>query len=242
VAGGAAILHAAGAAAARALDIELHTAAHLGDMASAVALRALHGRAGGGLAMAGRADFLPQDLQPRGATANRSPEIDVDCVFEVGAGLGAMRRLLAARLIEHAGEDVAETAPAATGSARSGLSLCSRAAFEVRKVEALEIEGNFLRSGTGTRATIAASRCRFGLRRIDLVGVEAELVVDLALFVVAQDVVGLGDLLELLFRLLVAGVHVRVIFARKFAEGLADLLRSGRLLDSENAVVVLVLC
>jgi hypothetical protein len=88
-------------------------------------------------------------------------------------------------------------------------------------------------AAAGTCTAVAAARGRLGLGGIDLVGIKAELVVYLALFVVAQDVVGFGDFLELFFRLLVAGVHIRVIFARKFAEGLADLVRIGRFLDSE---------
>ena len=85
------------------------------------------------------------------------------------------------------------------------------------------------------------ARIGLGLRRVDLVGVEAHLVVDLALLLVAQHVVGLGDLLELLLGLLVAGVHVRVIAPRSLAEGLANLLRRGRLLHAKRAVIVLVL-
>ena len=46
VAGGAGVLHPAGATAARALDIELHAAAHLGNLAGAMALRTLLRAAG----------------------------------------------------------------------------------------------------------------------------------------------------------------------------------------------------
>jgi hypothetical protein len=73
-----------------------------------------------------------------------------------------------------------------------------------------------------------------GRGRVDLVGVEADLVVDLALLLVGEDVVGFGDFLELLFGLFVVGVHVGMILARELAEGLADLIRSGRLLDAER--------
>ena len=48
VAGGAGVLHLAAAAAARALDVELHAAAHLRHLAGAVALGALHAAAGDG--------------------------------------------------------------------------------------------------------------------------------------------------------------------------------------------------
>src|ERR1700679_1640411 len=129
-------------------------------------------------------------MQSGGAAANGCPEIDIDGVFEIRAGLRPALRLLAPRLIEHPGEDVAKTAPTAARAARSGLLLRSRSSLEVGKVEAFEVEGNFLlRPGTGAGAAIAATRGRLGLRGIDLVGVKAELVVDFALFVVAQDVV-----------------------------------------------------
>ena len=126
----------------------------------------------------------------------------------------------------------------------SRLRLCGAAAFgcEAGEVEAAEVEGNALLTA-GSRASAAARRActSVGLGRggIDVVGVEAELVVDLALLLFGEDVVGFGDLFEFFFGLLIPGVHVRVIFAREFAEGLADLILRGRLLDAECAVVVL---
>ena len=108
-------------------------------------------------------------------------------------------------------------------------------AIEVGEIESLKIKGHTLlwTCATGARTPIAAAGCRFRLRRIDLVGVEAELVVDFPLLLVAQNIVGFGDFLELLFGLLVAGIYIGVIFARKLAKGLADLIRRGRLLYSE---------
>src|ERR1700761_231649 len=187
--------------------------------------------------MAGGACLLTQNLKPCRPSAHRGPEVGVDRVFEIGTGLRPALRLPAAGLlVEDAGEDVAEAAPTATGRSRSGLALRSGTTFEVGEVEAFKIERHFLRSGSAaarTRPSITAPSGRFGLRGVDLVGVKAELIVDFALLFVAQDVVGFGDLLELLFRLLVAGVHIGVVFSRKFAEGFADVVRSGRLLDSE---------
>ena len=83
---------------------------------------------------------------------------------------------------------------------------------------------------------------RLGLIRIDLVGVEADLIVDFALLLVAQNVVGLRDLLELLLGLLVARVHVGMIAPRSLAEGLANLLRRCAVLYAERAVIILVRC
>src|SRR6202022_4422122 len=74
--------------------------------------------------------------------------------------------------------------------------------------------------------------------RIDVVRVEAKLVVDLPLLVVAQNIVRLGDLLELLLSLLVSRVHIRVVLARSLPERLANLIRGRCLLDAKYAVIV----
>src|ERR1700733_1603523 len=177
--------------------------------------------------MAGGTGLLTQNLKTCRTSAHRGPEVHVDRVFEIGTRLRSALRLPATGLlVEDAGEDVAEAAPTAAGRSRSGLALRSGAAFKVGEVETFKIEGHFLRPGATaawTRTSIAAASGRFGLRRVDLIGVKAELIVDFALLLVAQDVVGLGDLLELLFRLLVAGVHIGMVFSRKFAEGFADV-------------------
>ncbi len=160
---------------------------------------------------------------------------------------GALHRLAAPGPAEDVGEDVAE---ATAAGATSG---CSCAFSIVVEIEAAEIEGHFLRIGVSPacalawsraaespRAKSAAARVSFGRGGIDVVGVEAELVVDLALLRIAEDVVGLGDLLELLLGRLVPGIHVGVIFARKFTERLADIIRGRRLLDPEQAVIIFV--
>ena len=76
---------------------------------------------------------------------------------------------------------------------------------------------------------------------INVVRVEADLVVDLALLGIAQHVIGFRKLFELLFRLLVR-IDVRMVFARKFAERLANFLRGGALLYAERGVIVFLLC
>src|ERR1035437_6649714 len=111
--------------------------------------------------------------------------------------------------------------------------MLSRPALKAGKVKAAEVHR--------TAVSSALPRISLGRRRVDLVGVEAHLVVDLALPLVAQNVVGLGDLLELLLGPLVAGVHVRVIPPCSLAESLAYLLRGSRLLHAKRAVIVLVL-
>jgi len=87
----------------------------------------------------------------------------------------------------------------------------------------------------------APARRSLSLRRIDLVGIKPERVVDLPLLLVTQNIVGLGDFLESFLSLLITRIHVRMIFARKFAKGLANILRRGRLLYAQNSVVVFAL-
>src|SRR5216683_3154999 len=67
-----------------------------------------------------------------------------------------------------------------------------------------------------------------------------KVVVLLAGLGVAQHVVGVGDLLELLLGRRVAGVGVRVVLLRQLAVGLLDVGLGRALLDAEGGVVVLV--
>jgi hypothetical protein len=71
------------------------------------------------------------------------------------------------------------------------------------------------------------------------VPVGAERVVALALFGVAQDLVGFGDLLEAGGRVLALG-DVRVVLARKTAVGGLDRLVRGVLGHTEDLVIVFV--
>ena len=180
--------------------------------------------------VAAGANFLAMNLDARLSAANRRPEVDRRLILEIAARLRAARLLLLLRAREDAAKNIFEAAPARR--ARSLLRAGS-AALESRKIEPTEIHR---RPSAGR----LLPRIRLGLRRIDLVGVKTHLVVNLALLVVAQHVVGFGDFLELLLRLLVAGIHVRMIFARSFAKGLANLIRRRRLLHAEHCVVVFV--
>ena len=129
----------------------------------------------------------------------------------------------------------------------SSLLLLLRAtasAKDVGEIEALEINRHTLRSSTsaaGLRTISALLRARISLgrRRIDVVRVVADLVVHLTLLRIGQNIIRFGDLLELLFRPLVAGIDVRMVFARKFAERLPNLFGRGGLLHAQKLVVVL---
>src|SRR5579863_2949457 len=108
------------------------------------------------------------------------------------------------------------------------------ASLESGEVESVEVHRN--------AAPALLARISFCLRGVNLVGVETKLVVDLALLLVAQHIVGLRDLLELLLRLLVVGIDVGMVFARSLAKGFPDLLRCRRLLDAQRRVIVFVCC
>ncbi len=119
-------------AATRALDVELHPSAHLRDLAGAMALRA-GASAPPEVALPLQVGQIScrMDLQPRGAAADRRPEIDRDLIFEIGAWLGARARCWSPALRKHAGKDVPEAAPAsglgaAAGAARSAAGRSQR--------------------------------------------------------------------------------------------------------------------
>ena len=100
------------------------------------------------------------------------------------------------------------------------------ATLKVRKIKPAKVERNPLpcatprlrRIATLRPSAISPTRRSLRRRRIDVVRVEAKLVIDLPLLVVAQNIVGFRDLLELLLSFLIIGIHVRMIFARGFAE------------------------
>ena len=121
------------------------------------------------------------------------------------------------------------------------------AGFEqVGKIEAAEIERNSLAAalsaGTASESASAESsagaRVGLGRRRIDVVRVVAELVVDLALLGIAEDVVGFREQLEFFFRRLVAGIDVGMVLARQLAKRLTNLLGGGGFLHPERFVIV----
>src|SRR5579864_1615002 len=232
-----------GAVATRTRHIKLHAAAGLRNLPSAIALRTLAGRFKKPLTMAGGASVLPGDVEPHNAAADRRPEGNVDLIFELGSGLGTLiyGGACAAPTTEDSREDVAEAAASASGAA-TGI------VHHVGEIEAAEVEVNALpaarlrprEAAKTTCARSSAASIRFGRCGIDIVRVEADLIVDLSLLGIAQDVVGLGNCFKLLFRRLVPRIDVRMILARQFAESLADVLGRGRLLHAEGFVVVLL--
>src|SRR5581483_7799157 len=236
------------AAAARARHVELHASALLRDLAGAVALRTRPRLFEKSDAVAVRTCVLARDAEAQHGAADRLPEVHSDLVFEVAARLRAFG--LHAATIEDAGEDVAEPARPAARSARASASASTLE--QVGEVETAEVEAAALSAAsarasgvaaakparTGAAGLSATARVRFGRCRINVVAVEAELIVNPALLGIAEDVVRFRDLLELFFRGLVAGIDVGVILARQLAKRLADVLRAGGLFDAERAVIV----
>src|SRR5579871_3573076 len=220
-AGRARIAQLAGAAAARARQIELHGAGHLADVACPFALRtsdfAGASRAG---AVAGAADFVAGDIDPSGGALDGLPEIDIHYIFEVSALLGlGLRRFTA--VAEKLGKDVAETGGAGFGSAATGAAGAAlRAGKVIGKIEPPEVH-----SGTGAPASTARS-ARAGKA---VFGVEAVLIVHLALFGIAQDVVGFLNVFEALFGGLSPGLrsgwYLRASLRYAFRTSSASALR-----------------
>jgi hypothetical protein len=90
-----------------------------------------------------------------------------------------------------------------------------------------------LRAGTLEVAVIAFAR-PFGARGVDLAAIEAP-----PLLGIAEQVVGHRDLLELLFRLLVARIEIGMQLLRQFAIGRANLVLRGLFLDAQDRVRIL---
>ena len=64
----------------------------------------------------------------------------------------------------------------------------------------------------------------FGCSRINVVRIEADLIVDFSLLRIAEHFVRLGERLELLFRSLVSRIYVGMVLARQLAESFADVV------------------
>ena len=141
-------------------------------------------------------------------------EFQLGLVVLAGSRAGATA-LAAAHTAKHGAEEVRKIGPAEWVVAALGV---------LRPVEAAAAAG-----GAAARAGLLVA-----------LPVCPQLVVLLALVVVAEYFVGLVDFLEFAFRLRVIGVHIRMVLAGQLAVGLLDLVLGGRLLDAQRFVVVLV--
>src|SRR5579862_3548915 len=230
------------AVAARTLHVEFHASASLCDLAGAVAFGALARGLDSSLPVAGGADVVARDVEAHDAATNGGPERDVDLIFEVGAGLGTFLGLSGtAAAAEDSGKDVAEAAAPAAGR-RGGLATPG-AVDEVGKIESSKVEGDTLAAGllpSGKTGAPSGSSASVSLRsrRINIVGVKADLVVDLALLGIAENFVSFGECLELFLGCFVAGIDVGMELAGELAEGLANVVCRGGLLYAEDFVII----
>src|SRR3984885_12130351 len=209
-------------------------------------LRALHAPTRRRFALARRTDLLPLNLQPRHPAPHRRPEVHAHLILKIGS------RLSPARSVPPSAEHPAKNVLEAAAKAATRLLLRTPPALKIRKIEPAKIERDLLAAMARSPAAIAAPgapatrtpapRRRFRSRRIDVVRIETKLIVDLPLLVVAQNIVRLGDLLELLFGFLVIRIHVRMVLPRSLAKRLANLIRCRRLLHTQRAVIVFRLC
>src|SRR5580692_7141860 len=200
----------AGAAAARAGNVEFHFAGSLLDGPRAVAGRAGLRGADGARAVARFAGVEARDGQFFDGAADGIPKVDFDLIFKIAARLVFRFLAAAAPAAEKLAEEIAETRVAA---------LCSRAAAKIKAVE-IEID---------TFPVLLPSSPRTAGRNV--VAVEAVLVVHLAFFRVGEDVVGFLQLLEFFLAGFIAGVEIGMVFAREFAESRANIFRVGLLRD-----------
>src|ERR1700722_11756792 len=255
VTGGARCYVFAGAMAARTSGVELHAPAGLRDLASTSAVGTSAGRFGVSLAMAGSAHVAPGNVQPHDAAANCRPEGNVDLVFEIRPWLRFVANRTAAPAAEHARENVLETSTASTATGSAGPAAAAASFEQVGKIEAAKIKICALISATAAGLSAAWETGRIpssssssgasigvGCSWIDVVGIKPELIVYLPLFGIAQNVVGLGQRLELFFSPLVAGIYIRMVFARQLTKRLTNLLRRRGLLDPKDFVIIFFGC
>src|SRR5262249_41249422 len=212
-------------------QVEFHRTGHLRHISRALALRAGHrSAAGSGFgSMTGFADLLVADAQPRLRTANRLPEIDVERVFEVRAAFRSRRFLGLRASAEKRRERVAEST-ARTRTRRAGGTPGPRPTLRLSKIVG-EVKTRKSHPGALVR--------RAGVSGKTAIGIEALLIVHLALFGFAQNIVGFLQLLEAILGRFVARIEIGVIFARKTPVRLPDVVGGRLAVDLEGLVKVL---
>src|SRR3954451_471152 len=223
--------------------VKLHAPAGLLDRTLALALRA-HARSFNvAVPTTICTGIAPCNVQAHYSAPDCCPERYVYLILEIRSRLGPLRRCSAASA-KDAGENIAKASAAA---ALPPPAACGPATLEeVGKIESAEVEIRALRSSSASVRHAAetssagrpAARIGFCRSRIDIVGIKAELVVNLALFRIAQDVIGFGDGFELFFRGLVSGVDVGMVLAGKFTKRLADVLGRGGFFNAQRFVII----
>ena len=110
---------------------------------------------------------------------------------------------------------------------RSAEAAAEEAAENVAQIAEVEARRAVAPSGAAGTCAIAGIHAR-----------KAELVIPGLLIGIGQHLVGLVDLLELLLGLLVAGVHIRMVFPGQLFICFFDFVLRGTLLDAEHLVIV----
>ena len=203
----------AGPVATRARLAKLHGALSYRFTAGALAFRTsdwLASRLGAGAA-AGFAGDRPLERDRSLKAAHGVKKIDVHARFDVLARHGLARR--APGSAEHAAE----------------------AAEKIAEI----VHAEFM-IATGARRTLLPLLISARLIRVET-GSEsgvAEFVIQLAFLLVAQDIVGDRDILELILGVLVPRIDVGMIFARELAIGFADVVVGSATGDAEDLVVI----
>ena len=185
----------AASTAPRARYRELHTPAGLLDCAFAMTLRTDARLLDVAAAVAIRANVLARDIQTHYPAANRRPEGHVHLIFEIAARFGTSLSSGRASVssAEHAREDVAKS------TASCSAAPATRTFEHVSEIKAAEVESAGASPASGLSAGKSAktsgpgwSTARVGLGGcgIDVVGIKTELVVNFALFGIAQNVIG----------------------------------------------------
>ena len=231
-------------------DVELHPAARLLDRSRSMTRRTLPGSLDEAVAMAVPAHVAPRDIQLHHPAADRRPERHIDLIFQIAARFRPfLRRFASPPASENTGKNVFE--PAAR-SARCFPTASASPFKQIGKIKSAEIDvarSSWLATASRKASTksarprprlSAAARVSVRRRRIDVVRVKPQLVVNLPLLRIAENVIRFGKRLELFFRGFVARIDVRMILTRQFAERLANVVDRRRLLHAKYAVIIFV--
>ena len=229
--GGTNVAQSSLAVAARAGQAELHRTGHLSHLAGAIALRADHGCAAHrARAAASFANLLAHYIQPHLGSADGLPEIDVQTVFEIGPLLGYGCPRFPSPSAEKLAENVSKGSSSGSSSSSARMLGAARLVHVFGKIEPTE-------SHAGVRLPRSAAA---GTAGRNMVRIESVLIVDLAFFGVAQDIVSFLDLFETLLGRFVAGIQIGMIFARQLAIRLANLVFFCVPRHAKNFVIILL--
>ena len=127
-----------------------------------------------------------------------------------------------------ASEELAENVPKASCACAAGVFSAALLVHVFREIEATE-------SHAGIRLPRSARRSAGR----NMIRIEAVLIVHLALFGVAQDIVGFLDLLKTLLSRFVARIQIGMILARQLAIRLANFVFFGVPRHAKNFVIIL---